>query len=506
MKQQAINPSMAKYVLFFVLGLFLLGPCTTNQLREATAVSYPKLFPYSKTILEIEANAKVSQRRLDDPRPNIILILTDDQPYHTIQYMPTVRDILMKKGVNFENGYVTTPLCCPSRASILSGQYAHNHQVYTNRMPLGGAEKFDDSKSFAIWLQEAGYQTAYLGKYLNGYEDITPLGYVPPGWDEWNAFLSNKVIEDEGNSQYYFNFSMSANGVTVNYPASKDNFSADVITKQALSFIYDSRESPFFMLVAYYNPHSPYMWADRHDDQFRARGELQATPYSAPNFMEDDVSDKPLYLQTLHRPSEGKIDESYRQILRSLLSVDDGVASILDALQKMGLGENTIIIYLSDNGLTVGNHRLGLAKNCAYDECVRIPFIIYAPDIFDARIDSHLVANIDLAPTFAELAGVSIPDYVDGTSLWSLLNNKDTAWRDAILIEHWPTEEGVGSKIPQFYAVRTVEWKYVEYSTGETELFDLKDDPYELNNVTNSTEYATIKAELKEKLDDLKEE
>jgi arylsulfatase A-like enzyme len=497
---------MAKYVLFFVLVLNLVGPCTTNSARKGTTPSSPTLIPYSKTIFELDVNSKVSQKRLDDPRPNVILILTDDQPYHTVQYMPTVRNILMRQGINFENGYVTTPLCCPSRASILLGQYAHNHQVYTNRMPLGGAEKFDDSKSFAIWLQEAGYQTAYFGKYLNGYEDITPIGYVPPGWNEWNAFLSNNVIENEGNSQYYFNFSMSANGATMNYPASKDNFSADVITRQALSFIGNSRETPFFMFVGYYNPHSPYLWADRHDDQFRVRGVFQAEPYRSPNFMEEDVSDKPLYLQTLHRPSTEKIDESYQQILRSLLSVDEGIASILDALKKLGLSENTIIFYLSDNGLTVGNHRLGLAKNCAYDECVRVPFVVYAPHIFNTRTDSHLVANIDLAPTFAELAGAFVPDSVDGMSLLPLLNNKDAAWRDAILIEHWPTEDGVGSKIPEFYAVRTVEWKYVEYSTGETELFDLKDDPYELDNVTNSLDYTNIKAELKKRLDELKDD
>jgi len=497
---------MAKYILIFVLGILLVGSCTTNSARKRTTSSYPTLIPYSKTIFELDVNSKVSQERLDDPRPNIILILTDDQPYHTVQYMPTVRDILMRQGVNFENGYVTTPLCCPSRASILSGQYAHNHQVYTNRMPLGGAGKFDDSKSFAVWLHEAGYQTAYFGKYLNGYEDITPIGYVPPGWNEWNAFLSNKVVENEENSQYYFNFSMSENGVIVNYPELKNNFSADVITRHALSFIADSRETPFFMLVGYYNPHSPYLWADRHDNQFRVRGVLQAEPYRSPNFIEEDVSDKPFYLQKLHRPSVEKIDESYQQILRSLLSVDDGVASILKALETTGLIENTIIFYLSDNGLTVGNHRLGLAKNCAYDECVRVPFIVYAPHIFHARTDSHLVANIDLAPTFAELAGAFVPDSVDGMSLLPLLNNKDAAWRDAILIEHWPTEDGVGSKIPEFYAVRTVEWKYVEYSTGETELFDLKDDPHELDNVTNSIDYTNIKAELKQKLDELKDD
>jgi N-acetylglucosamine-6-sulfatase len=506
MNQPSINPSKPKFALFFVVGLLLLGPCTTNQSWKTTSAHYSTPIPYLPTIFEEEAIEKVSQHRFDDPRPNIILILTDDQPYHTVQYMPTVRDVLMKKGVIFENGYVTTPLCCPSRASILSGQYAHNHQVYTNRMPLGGAEKFDDSKSFAIWLQAAGYQTAYFGKYLNGYEDITPIGYVPPGWTEWNAFLSNKVMEDEANSQYFLNFSMSANGVTIKYPESKNNFSADVLTRQAISFIRDSQEMPFFMFVAYYNPHAPYLWAERHDDQFRGHSDLQAVPYRPPNFMEEDVSDKPLYLQTLHHLPVRKIDESYKQILRSLLSVDDGIASILNVLEQTGLSKNTIIVYLSDNGLTVGNHGLGLAKNCPYDECIRVPFIVYAPDLFDARTDSHLVANIDIAPTFAELAGVWTPDYVDGKSLLLLLNNNDAAWRDALLIEHWPTEEGVGSKIPEFYAIRTMEWKYVEYSTGETELFDLKNDPYELENLASFAAYTNIKAELEVRLDELKKE
>jgi len=222
--------------------------------------------------------------------------------------------------------------------------------------------------------------------------------------------------------------------------------------------------------------------------------------------MEEDVSDKPQYLQDLNPISVEKIDITYKQILRSLLSVDDGVASVLNALDKTGLGEKTIIFYITDNGLTVGDHRFGVTKNCAYESCARVPFIVYAPSMFPARTDQHLVANIDLAATFAELAGVGVPDSVNGTSIVSLLKDSNADWRDAILIEHWPTEDGVGSKIPEFYAVRTADWKYVEYSTGEKELYDLKNDPYELENIADKPEQAEIQKELKLRLDELKQE
>jgi arylsulfatase A-like enzyme len=222
--------------------------------------------------------------------------------------------------------------------------------------------------------------------------------------------------------------------------------------------------------------------------------------------MEEDVSDKPQYLQDLNPISVEKIDITYKQILRSLLSVDDGVASVLAALEKTGLDKKTIIVYLTDNGTTVGDHRLGITKNCAYEACIRTPFIVYAPAMFPARTDIHLVANIDLAPTFAELAGASIPDTVDGLSLVPLLNDSSAVWRDAILLEHWPTEEGIGSKIPEFYAVRNADWKYVEYSTGEKELYDLKNDPYELENLADQPEHADIQKQLKIRLDELKKE
>jgi N-acetylglucosamine-6-sulfatase len=457
----------------------------------------PTNAPYSPTIFDVKVEAPASQARLDDPRVNIIFILTDDQPYESIQFMPTVRDVLLKDGVDFENGFVTTPLCCPSRSSMLTGQYAHNHQVYTNRMPMGGAPKFDDSSTIATWLQDAGYQTAYYGKYLNDYEVIEPYGYVPPGWNDWSVLLDAE----------FTNYNMSVNGEVVKHGEDAGDFSADVTTRNAVNFIVNSKDKPFFMLVGYYNPHSPYSWAERHDGQFKGGAALRAEPYRNPSFMEEDRSDKPQYLQDLNSISVEKVDITYRQILRSLLSVDDGVASVLSALNKTGLSDKTVIVFLSDNGMTIGDHGFGITKNCPHEACIRVPYIFYAPALFPGRVESRYAANIDLAPTFAELAGGSYPDTVNGVSLLPLLRNESNIpWRTDLLFEHWPTEDGVGSLIPEFYAVRNNEWKYVEYSTGEVELYDLINDPYELQSVAGEEKYVEVQKELSVRLQELKKE
>ena len=246
------------------------------------------------------------------------------------------------------------------------------------------------------------------------------------------------------------------------------------------------------------------MPAPRHKDTFRDDWNL--TPYRPPDFNEKDISDKPKYIAALSPLSPALIDTTYKHILRSLLSVDDGVASILNALHKTGLSDKTIIVYLSDNGMTVGDHRFGITKNCPYEACIKIPFIVYAPALFRARSDSHLVANIDLAPTFLDLIGAPIPQSVNGRSLLPLFQDNTAAWRDDILFEHWPTEEGGGALIPEFYAVRTTEWKYVEYMTGEKELYDLVNDPYELQNLAGRGKYKDIQAGLAVRLQKLKKE
>ena len=463
---------------------------------------------YAPFIYEVGDASPAVQTRLDDPRPNIIVILTDDQPLHTVAYMPTVMNQLMAKGVNFTNGFVTTPLCCPSRVSILTGEYVHNHEVFTNSMPSGGAEKFDDSSSIAIWMKESGYRTAYFGKYLNGYEKLRPLGIVPPGWDEWHVFLGQGANDDAdtGSFEYFYNFTMSENGDVTGYPRDEYYFSADVVTRGAVNYIHETRDDPFLLFVGYYNPHSPYISAPRHRDTFRSGSGWEWIQYRPPSFNEPDIRDKPAYLRDISPLSEGEVDTAHLQILRSLLSVDDGVASILNALEETGLDEKTVVVFLSDNGQTLGDHRFGVDKNCAYEACVKTPFIVYAPGMVEARSEGRLVANIDLVPTFLQLAGGRIPQSVDGMSLVPLLADPNAPWREDLLLEHWRTEAGVGSMIPEFHAVRTEEWKYVEYETGERELYDLVNDSYELNNLAGKWSYREIEAQLAARLAELKAE
>ena len=485
---------------------FLLSSCGGNPYPDWTSeIDFEPPADYQVTVFEAQDPQPASEARLVDPRPNIIFVLTDDQPVQTVAYMPTVKNVLLTNGIDFENGFITTPLCCPSRASILTGEYVHNHKVYTDRYPMGSAKKFDDVSTIAVWLQQAGYRTAYFGKYMNGYDDLEPYGVVPPGWSDWAAFLAKDTgNDDKGNLQYFFDFTMSENGKVVEYPKTKYNFSADVVTSKAVDFVNEARDEPFFLYVSYYNPHSPYVWAPRHQETFRQGWNWEQ--YRPPNFNEQNIRDKPDYLADLYPFTPDEVDITYKQILRSLLSVDDGVASILHVLDQTGLQKNTIIFYLTDNGLTAGDHRFGFSKNCPYEACIKTPFIVYAPGRYAPHTDLNLVANIDLAPTFADLAGASIPEGVDGMSLVPLLENSDAPWRDAILLEHWPTEEGVGSIIPEFYSVRTAAWKYTEYVTGECELYDLVNDPYELQNLADKRRYRDIQAELKERLAELEKE
>jgi len=478
-----------------LLMALLLTVCAPIQ-KKPTPVAL-----YTPTIFDVKVDKVASAARLKDQRPNIILILTDDQPYYMTDYMPTVKNELITKGVQFQYGFDTTPLCCPSRTSILTGQYAHNHQILTNGLPNGGATLFKDRPNLGNWMQAAGYYTGYLGKFLNNYNDVTPKGHVIPGWNQWDVFL------DKSGYEFFYNYSISENGKKVRYPKSKANFSADILSQKAVNFIRDAEDKPFFLFLAYDNPHSPYLSAPRHADTFRTGSSMEWIPYRPPNFNEPDISDKPAYVHNLVPYTQGKMDATYKQLERSLLSVDDGVASILNALKKTGLSDNTIIVYMSDNGLTLGEHRFGPDKDCPYEECIRVPFVVYGPKYFSPRLDTtHMVANIDLAPTFAELAGAKIPTHVDGISLVPVLKDSAAPWRHDLLLEHWPAVDGVGATIPQFSCVRTAQWKYVEYTTGEHELYNLQTDPFELTNVYNSPENKNIIAALKQQLEILKKQ
>jgi N-acetylglucosamine-6-sulfatase len=424
--------------------------------------------------------------------PNIILILTDDHRWDSIDYMATVQSELIGAGVEFTNAFVTTPLCCPSRASILTGLYAHNHGVWINGPPKGGAGVFDDSSTVAIWLQDAGYKTALVGKYLNGYASLSP--YIPPGWDDWFVFVNPA----------YYNYSINDNGVIVDYGKSETDYSTDVLVAKALDYIQNSDGQPFFLYFSPYAPHPPGIPAPRH------RGLLDnIEPWRPPSYNEEDVSDKPAWVQglgLLDSMEQSSLDNDRRKELESLFAVDEAIAAMLQAIRDIGQEENTVIFFMGDNGLSWGEHRW-TAKDCGYEECIRVPFAFR--DFREEAVprqDSRFVLNIDLAPTFADLAGITVPSGVDGMSLVPLLNS-ESVWRQDILIEHWPGSE-VGRKIAitEYGLVRNDKWKYIEYVTGETELYNIIDDPLELTNVAADPSHASIIADLDFRLQQLKAE
>jgi N-acetylglucosamine-6-sulfatase len=402
--------------------------------------------------------------------PNVILIVTDDQRWDTVEWMPTLASLAAQ---NFTNGYVTTPLCCPSRASILTGQYAHNHGVLTNRADQhGGFSFFRDEDTLATRLAAAGYRTALLGKYLNEYNSPT---YIPPGWSDWFAFSG-------GNA--YSRFKINANGERRHF--AKDEYSTDVLMHQAAELIRSSGEQPFFLFIAPVAPHEPAIPAPRHADVA-----LDLDPWRPPNYDLVDTSANPRWVAAkgpIDYFKKYKIDRLREQQIRTLLSIDEGIATIVQTLRETRQLDNTAIIYLSDNGYAWGEHRLE-GKSCPYQECIRVPFLISYPPLTPMRVDdSRIALNIDLAPTILDLAGLTAAPLADGMSLLPLLAGTASTWRSEFLVEGWK----VGTREPPpFAGVVSEDWSYVEYQTGEREMYNLQADPYELRNLAAWPEHAT---------------
>jgi N-acetylglucosamine-6-sulfatase len=453
------------------------------------------LFIFPTIVLTSCSNSQPVPR---SDKPNIIIILTDDQPYHTIEHMPTVQSELVQNGITFTNAYATTPLCCPSRASILTGQYVFHHGVQTNRQPNGGATVFKDSSTLPVWLQEADYQTALIGKYLNDY-DALPEGYVPPGWNEWNVFDQRDVNRD-----FYFSYTLNENGTIKQY--GDDDYSTDVLRDKAVDFIQDNSHQPFFLLLSLYSPHQPYLFAKRHQDLFKSYNDL-FSPYQPLNYFEEDITDKPQWLSSFEPQEKDYVEKVYQRMLRSLMGADDAVASVIETLEDENIRQNTVIIFMSDNGFALGDHRL-IGKACPYEICLHVPLVISYPDKIPAsRLDSNMVLTIDIAPTLMQLAGAPIPSTVDGQSFTSLITNPSEAWRDGFLIEQYEDdgeERSMVSRVPAYVGFRTNEWKYIEYVTGEQELYNLLTDPYEMNNLAGLAEYDSVIQEMQQRIDEIR--
>ncbi len=415
--------------------------------------------------------------------PNIVLILTDDQRFDTLWAMPTVESELVGHGIDFVNGFVSNPLCCPSRASILTGEYSHTTGVYSNRshQRYGGFAHFDDRSTVATWLNAAGYRTGLFGKYLNGYSGT----YEPPGWDQWFATYHGKG---------YYNYTVNADGELSTYGSDPADYSTTVLTQQATDFIRST--DPTQPLFLYFAPHGPHAAAIPAPGDGNAFADL--APWRPPSYDKVEPT-KPEFVR--HRksfPSSliGSIDSFRLDQYRTLLSLDRAVASILGALDDTGRLSDTMIVFMSDNGMLWGEH--GWHKKVVpYEESIRVPFVVrYDPLVASPRVDPHLVVNVDLAPTFAALAGVSAPG-AEGMSMLPLLSSPDAPWRSSFLIEHMRKNTG---GVPTYCGVQTRRYEYVDYVTGEEELYDLRRDPYQLHNRADAVGYHDVRRGLRNQL------
>lgn len=428
-------------------------------------------------------------------RPNIVFILSDDEDVAIHAFAPETSRLVGREGAVFTNAFVTYPLCCPSRASILRGQYPHNTDILGNVEPFGGFRAFRrlglEQQTVATWLQQAGYRTAFYGKYLNGYQETDP---PPPGWTEWHAA--------NGHGYDQFDYALNENGEAVAYGHAPQDYLTDVIATKAAAHIrqWSADDAPFFLYVAPFGIHSPYVPAPRH-----AGSEAATALPRPPNFDEDDVDDKPLPIAALPVLDESEIaiiTGHYRLRREVLKSVDELVRTLIDALRESGELDDTYVVYASDNGFHLGLHRMLEGKDTAYEEDIRVPLEMRGPGIEAGTTIDRLVLNIDLAPTFLAMAGIDPPALIDGRSLMPLLRDPAAPWRAAFLIQRLGLESDTRLRFANALAVRTARHTFIAYADGEHELYDHQTDPFQLENAYPSAA-AALKAELSERLIDL---
>ena len=425
-------------------------------------------------------------------RPNILLILTDDQTTEEMRAMSYLPGRPYGSWISFPNAFINTPTCCPSRATLLSGQYSSHHQVRDNSR--GAA--FNDRSTVATWLDAAGYRTGLIGKYLNGYGRDNPY-VVPPGWTDFAGLL--------GPSTYHFyGYTMNVNGVLTR----DRGYQSDAITRRSVDFIRRRAGGPFFLWTTYVAPHvgrpralfDPLAYGStvpplRFSDAFF--GNQLPRP---PTFNEADVSDKPPFIRNRQKLEPWKIraiTETHRQRLAALLAVDEGVTQIVGELRAERVLDDTVLIFTSDNGWMEGQHRVPNGKILAYEPSIRVPLLMRGPGIPRGVKRGRLVWNGDLAPTILELTGAHATFPMDGRSLLA-----PPPPHPAILLEAPPAPKTDG--LPRFTGIRTGRYKYVEHLWGPRELYDLWRDPDETNNLARSPRMAGVTARLARRLDLLK--
>jgi N-acetylglucosamine-6-sulfatase len=450
-------------------------------------------------IAGVGANTATVDQAAAASRPNVVVIETDDQTLESMKVMRNVNSMIGGQGVTFANSLLNFSLCCPSRATFLTGQYAHNHGVWSNVSPNGGFDRFEAQhagNNLAVWLHRAGYFTALIGKYLNQYKNQPR---IPPGWSEWHATAPYE--------QRVYNYSINNNGALTQYGQAPSDYKDDVLTRKAVELVKRRapQAQPFFLWLTYTAPHvggpptpnPPKTCKDAAKPPVRYANAFPNTPLpKPPDFNEKDVSDKPQVIRKLPllSPSQiGNIQRKYRCELGSLLAVDDGVKQVINALATKGALSNTLIVYTSDNGYFHGEHRVPGDKQRVYEESIRVPLLMRGPGIPKGVTVDPLAVNADLAPTIVDAANAHSGLPMDGRSLLPVIKNPATDANRELLVEE-----------PTYKAIRTERWVYAEYNNGDRELYDLQNDPYELHSLHNNPAYALVKQTLAARLHKLK--
>ena len=428
--------------------------------------------------------------------PNVVVIMTDDQRVDEMATLPAVRRLIVRRGAYFTRSFASFPLCCPSRATFLTGRYAHNHGVLDNRPPRGGYHRLDSGETLPVWLRRAGYRTAHVGKYLNGYGTRDPEE-VPPGWDDWHAVI-------DPTTYYYRGYQLNENGSVVR----PRRYQTNEVTARALRFVRGA-EPPFFLSVAYLAPHDDKRGgrcvysakpAPRHAGRF-ARVRMPRRP----SFGERDTSDKPSFLRRLPFGAFeiAYVERQWRCRRESLLAVDEGVERLVSELRRSGRLDRTLLIFTSDNGYLLGEHRLPDEKVNLYEESVRVPLAIRGPGIPPGGRVSDLVANVDLAPTILDAAEVDPGAAMDGRSLLPLARRPRARRPDrALLLEN--LADPYERRFTPYAAVRLRGAVYAEYENGERELYDLRRDPHQLRNLAGLSRHARLQRDLARRLSALR--
>jgi N-acetylglucosamine-6-sulfatase len=402
-------------------------------------------------------------------RPNIVFVLMDDLRWdalgiagHPFVKTPNI-DRIGREGAHFLNNFTTTPLCSPSRASFLTGQYVHTHGVIDNTNHNELSHKLVTS---AVHLQKAGYETAYMGKWHMG-TDSSPR----PGWNRWISFRGQGAYDDP---------LLNIDGKEEKVPG----YVTDIFTKNALDFIRAEHSKPFLLYVAHKAVHGPFIPAARHKELFANE------PIHRPASAQDTLEGKPMLQRKVNdlpplKPGMGSSDDLIRNQMRCLTAVEEGVGQMLQTLEETKQLDNTVFMFCSDNGYIWGEHRLG-DKRPAYEESIRIPLLVRYPSMVKAGTKiRQLTLNIDMAPTLLDFAGLPTPKEMQGRTLMPLLQGKSPKWRESFFAEYF--EEVSNPRIATWQAVRTEHWKYIHYPylPGMDELYDVKEDKLEMKNRVN---------------------